>query len=103
MMSGGGGIVFSAMDDRNAERESAAMQRCRRLTVPGGKELAILDVDVLDVELDSRVPVLLTELQEAPGRARTPRCVRQKFSQRAPVARLVDDEGHYLDALRFGQ
>ena len=76
MISGGAGIVFGAMDDRNAERESAAMQRCRRLTVPGGKELAILDVDVLDIELDSPVPVLLTELQEASRRARTCRRVR---------------------------
>ena len=103
MISGGTGSVFSAMDDCNAERESAAMQRRCRLTVPGSKEIAILDVDVLDVELDSPEPAVPAELDERTHRPSPSRGVGEQSPQRRLVEALVDDQGHHLHSVPTSQ
>ena len=91
------------MHDGNAQGETAAMQRTRGLAVPRREKIAIGNVDVLDVELDSPVSILLTELQQAAGGGTPGRCVGQQFSQRRLIESFVDDQWHDFHAVGFGE
>src|SRR5262245_54368472 len=93
--------VVGLMNDRGADGKARSMQRSRGIREPRGEPIAILDVDVLDIELNAPVPVALAQLDERRNRTR-PRCgVGEKPSQRWLIEAFVHDEWHQLHATRF--
>src|SRR5207237_5981067 len=80
------GVVFGAVDDGDAQSKSTAVKCARCFAIPGGEEIAILDIHVLDVELDSPESILLTQLDQTARRPAT----RRGISEEASKCRLIE-------------
>src|SRR4051812_43494637 len=79
------------------------MQRARSLAIPRAQQIAILNVDVLDVELNSPVRIGPTELDQSLSRAGARRRVGEESPKSRLIEALIDDERHHFHVVRLCQ
>jgi hypothetical protein len=81
------------MDDGRADREAAGVERTRRIREPRGVPVAVLEVDVLDVELDAPVAVPPAQLDERRDRPRASGGVGEQPPQRRLIEPSLTTSG----------
>src|SRR3954469_15203902 len=96
MIRGLSRVFFGAVHYGDTESKSAAVERARSLAIPGAQQVAILNVDVLNVELNSPVRIGATELDQSFRRAGASSGVGEEFPEGRLIEALVDHERHHF-------
>jgi hypothetical protein len=101
VIGGRAGFVAGSMHDCRADREAGGVKRICRVRIPLSKSLAIRDVQILDVELNSPVSVCLAEIDHRLDGARARKGIREQPPQSGPVESFVREKRHHLHIVPF--
>jgi hypothetical protein len=97
------GELGRAVDDGDADGAASCPQRTRRFTIPSRQAVAIVDVDVLDVELPPPIAMLPAFVDHRPRSTIPSGGVREQPPQGWLMEALVHEQRHHLHVALPGE